>query len=129
MNDDYLATTSGKSTATAVGGSSPFDQIASLEAQEQVRVQKELDAMAAEEQQVKQALQDKEAQAELDMKEAARKELVEYRENELQNIVKAAEADGQKESKALESAYAAKESESLAEITAQFLTINQDKPA
>lgn len=120
MKDDFSASASGKT---------PFDQIAALEEQEQARVQTELDAMQAEEQQVKQALQEKEGQADAEMKEAAKKELFQFRETDVASTVKAAEADGQKEASNLETQYTNKEKELVNELVESFLAYNPQKPA
>ena len=108
MKKDFTASAGGK-TATNGGSSSPFDQIAALEAAEAERLQKELRAMEEEKREVVQALQEKDEQVDTEMKEAAREELKAFRESDLNPIVKKADADGEEEASTLESAYEKKE--------------------
>lgn len=129
MNNDFLASKKAGGTTTTGGSSSPFDQIAALEAREQARVQAELDAMAAEEQQVKHALQEKEVQAEQEMKDAAKQELLQYREEELSSIVKASEKEGDNTAATLEAAYAKKEPQLVQELVDKFLAYTTDTSA
>ena len=129
MNNDFSASTTGKQHTSAGGSTSPFDQIAALEAKEQARVQTELDAMAAEEQQVKQALQEKEMQADQEMKDAATQELRTYRETELSAIVQTAENNGHETVQKLEEAYTKQEQELVENLTKEFLQYNAGSAA
>lgn len=106
MDTDFSASTSGK---TATGTKTPFDQIAQLEEQENARVAQEIGAMDEEKHEVEQALKEKEEIGDQEIKDSARKDLMEYRETELSTIVKAAEKDAEKEAKSIEEGYLSRE--------------------
>jgi len=94
------ATVSGKQ-----GSSTPFDEITQLEKEEHKRIQKELDAMEREREEVEKAVADKTLKAENELKKKATQELKEYKEEELTKILNEATKEADKRTKELEATY------------------------
>ena len=112
MNKTFSPARSQKTSSgitSAIGGSTPFDQITQLEAQEKERVQKEIAAMEVERGEVEKAVNEKTFQAEEDLKLKAGEELKDYRENELSEILTAAKDEAEKNIRKLEEHCKAKE--------------------
>lgn len=126
MKTDFSASASGKTTTGAATASTPFDKIATLEKQENERVRKEIAAMEEETKEVEVALKEKEEIGEQEIKEAAREDLKEYRETELNTIVKTAEKDAEKEAKDVEKHYSEREEAVVKRLTGTVL--NKDLP-
>lgn len=103
-----------KATKTATGsqktgsddrGASPFNQITELEKRENERVEKEISALEKEKQEVMTTCQNKEEEAEHNMRQKAKGELKEFSEKELSQIVDAAKKEAEAEAKKLEEEY------------------------
>jgi len=112
MNKTFSRTGSQKASSrstTKTGGSTPFSQITQLEAQEKERVQKEIDAMEVERNEVEKAVEEKTFQAEEELKLKAGEELTKYKESDLSAILVTAKADAEKGIVALESQWKAQE--------------------
>jgi hypothetical protein len=124
MNTDFSASASGKTTTGAPAKETPFDQIAKLEKLESSRIATETDAMEEERHEVEQALKEKEDIGEQEIKDAARTELVEYRETELSTIVRAAESEADSTIKRLEKDYLSREDAIAKKLLEQALDKN-----
>ena len=77
--------------------------------------------MEEEKKEVEQALKEKEEIGDQEMKDAAREELLEYRETELSTIVKAAEKEMTKETEKIESTYQSKEKDIAKKLLTQMV--------
>ena len=126
MNKDISASASGKTGTQATGGSTPFDQITSLEKQENKRVQKEIDAMEKEREEVEQALKEKKEIGDQEIKDAARKELLEYRETELSLIIETSEKEATTESAAIQKAFESNQEGIVKDLLTKM--ISKDSP-
>ena len=108
MNTRITASGSQKTGATVSGktrDSTPFDQITKLEKEEQLRVQKELDAMEREQEEVEKAVAEKTIKAEEELKKNASEELKQYKEQQLTKILNEATKEAEKCTNELEAAY------------------------
>ena len=126
MNKDISASASGKTSTQATCGSTPFDQITSLEKQENKRVQKEIDAMEKEREEVEQALKEKKEIGDQEIKDAARKELLEYRETELSLIIETSEKEATTESAAIQKAFESNQEGIVKDLLTKM--ISKDSP-
>lgn len=81
---------------------SPFDQIATLEAAEAARIEKECSAMQKEKDEVMHSVNTKEQQGYDEMKDKAKAELKQYSEQELNSILSTAQSEAEAECNALE---------------------------
>lgn len=120
MTAKKSATTSAKSGTSATKGQSPFDEIAKAEKEQEKRLQTELQSYEKEKIEVQKAVADKEAAAEEELKDAAKKELMEYRETELSAVVKEAEKGSHEEIEALEASYGSNEDAVVASVIEQM---------
>lgn len=93
MNKDFSASNSGKTATATAAGSTPFDQIKSLETAEEERVRRELAVFDRERNEVAKSAAEEEKQAEEEAREAARIELREFKEREMTRLVKKAEEE------------------------------------
>ena len=126
MNTDLSASNSGKTASRTATGSTPFDQITALEKEENKRFRTEVDAMDEEKKEVEQALKEKGEIGDQEMRDAARKELLEYRETELSTIMKTAEKEMTKETEKVENAVQAKEKDMAKKLLTQM--VGNDSP-
>ncbi|PIQ75765.1 hypothetical protein COU78_00135 [Candidatus Peregrinibacteria bacterium CG10_big_fil_rev_8_21_14_0_10_49_24] len=124
MDTDFSATTGAKGAVSTPTRDTPFDQIARLEEQENARVAKEIEAMEEEKREVEQALKEKEEIGDQEIKDAARKELMEYRETELSTIVKSAEKDAEKKAEQIEAHFVSQEDAVAKKLVEQALAAN-----
>ncbi|MCF7844664.1 MAG: hypothetical protein K9M03_02440 [Kiritimatiellales bacterium] len=128
MNTTFSATGSqaASSRSTSTSGSTPFDQIAQLEAQEKERVQKEIAAMEVERSEVEKAVEEKTFQAEEELKVKAGAELKEHKDTELSAILSKAKADSEKGIAALEDQWKSKEGQATKQLVGKM--IRDDSP-
>lgn len=124
MDTDFSATTGAKGAVSTPTRDTPFDQIARLEEQENARVTQEIAAMEEEKREVEQALKEKEEIGDQEIKDAARKELMEYRETELGSIVQNAEKDAEKRAENIEAHYASQEDAVAKKLVEQAIASN-----
>ena len=82
--------------------------------------------MEEERKEVEQALREKEEIGDQEIKDAARKELLEYRETELSTIMKTAEKEMTKETEKVQSAFQAKEGDMAKKLLTQM--VGSDSP-
>jgi len=105
MDTTFTASTSEKNATGSGGGTTPFDQIAAREQQEESRVQKEIEAMERENDNAEKVSMQREAQADQENSETAKKELKHYAETELSQILRQKDQESKQECASLESSY------------------------
>lgn len=93
-----------KKAKTAIG-STPFDIIVATERKEQERVAKETEAMEQEKQRTNADLIKRNEEEDLALRNLAKEELKEYKDNELKRLIAEAGQEAEKETKKLKQSY------------------------
>ena len=102
MTNSTASTSAKDGKKAASHGGTPFDDLVSLEQQEAQRVQKELDALQREREEIEAAIDEKEKKAEEELRKTAKEELRRMREEDVTTMMMKAKAEAEQTSSSLQ---------------------------